>query len=123
MSKNPINGLVRFLMELVALLTFGKWGYSLSDTWLAILLAIFMAALFAGLWGVFAVKDDPSRSGKTVVPTPGPVRLALELILFGSATWMLFKLGLHTPAWILGSVTILHYAISYDRIIWLMKQK
>lgn len=123
MSKNPVNLALRFLMEFVALLTFGKWGYSLSGTWTAILLAIFMAAMFAGLWGVFAVRDDPSRSGKTVVPTSGPVRLVLELALFGAATWMLFNLGFNTPAWIYGAVVILHYALSWDRIAWLLKQK
>jgi len=123
MSKNPINGVVRFLMELGAIFTFGKWGYSLSNSWTAIVLAILMVVLCGTLWGVFAVKDDPSRSGKTVIPTSGPIRLALELILFGTATWMLFNLGFNTPAWIFGAVTLVHYAISYDRIGWLLKQK
>jgi len=123
MSKNPINGTLRFLMELGAIFTFGKWGYSLSESWKAVLLAILMVVLFGSLWGVFAVKDDPSRSGKTVVATPGLVRLLLELVLFVSATWMLFNLGYTTLALIFGGVTILHYAVSYDRIGWLLKQK
>ena len=123
MSKNPINGFVRLLIEIAAIVTFGKWGYSLAESWKAIPLTILMVVLFAVLWGVFAVKDDPSRSGKTVIPTPGPVRLLLELALFGSATWMLFKIGYSTPAWIFGGVTVLHYALSYDRIGWLLKQK
>ena len=123
MSKNPINSFVRFILEIIAILTFGKWGYALSDSWPAVLLAILLAALFAVFWGVFAVKGDPSRSGKTVVPTPGFIRLALELTLFGSATWMLFNLGYHTLAWIFGGVTFFHYILSYDRIVWLLKQK
>jgi hypothetical protein len=123
MSKNPVNGIVRFLLEFVAVLTFAKWGYNQADSWRAILLAIFMAVLFAALWGVFAVRNDPSRSGKTVVPTSGPVRLGIELALFGAATWMLFNLGHTIPAWIFGAVTLVHYAISYDRIFWLLKLK
>ncbi len=123
MSIHPINGAIRFLLELVVIITFGKWGYSLSDSRIAILLALLMIALFAVTWGVFAVKDDPSRSGKTVIPTPGPLRLLLELMLFGSAAWMLFNLGYNTPALIFGGITILHYSISYDRIRWLLKQR
>jgi len=123
MSKHPINSVVRFLLEFVGILSFAKWGYHQSETSMRILLAILLPLLFATLWGVFAVRNDPSRSGKTVVPTPGAVRLMLELILFGAATWMLFDLDHILPASIYGAVVILHYAFSWDRIAWLLKQK
>ena len=74
------------------------------------------------LWGTFAVPDDPSRSGAAPVPVPGVVRLALELVIFGVATWALFATGLSAMGWILGLVVIVHYVISYDRIIWLIAQ-
>ena len=123
MSRQPLNSAIRFLLELVGILSFAKWGYHQSETGLRILLAILMPLLFAVLWGVFAVRNDPSRSGKTVVPTPGAVRLLLELMLFGAATCMLFNLGHALPASIYGAVVILHYALSWDRISWLLKQK
>ena len=117
------NLTLRFLMEMASIFTFGIWGYSLSDNGNRIPLAILFPLLFALLWGIFAVKDDPSRSGKTVVRTPGALRLLLELALFGSASCMLFELGYTTAGWILGGLVILHYIISFDRIRWLLKQK
>ena len=102
---------------------FGVWGYRASDGLPGLILAILFPLVFAGLWGVFAVPKDPSRSGKTVVRTPGLVRLILELTLFGAATWMLLDLGFLKLGWIFLAVVTLHYSTSYDRIAWLLKQK
>jgi hypothetical protein len=123
MSNNRVNLFFRFLLEVCAIVTFGVWGYGLSDQWPRILLAGVFPLLFAGIWGVFAVPNDPSRSGKTVIPTPGTVRLALELLLFSAATWMLIGLGKHGLGWIFGGMVMLHYVISYDRIAWLLRQR
>ena len=123
MSKNPVNLAIRFTLEVVAIVTFGIWGYRASNGLPGLILAILLPLVFAGLWGVFAVPDDPSRSGKTVVRTPGPIRLLLELALFGAAVWMLFDLDFQKLAWIFGSLVGIHYLTSYDRIKWLMKQK
>ncbi|MCK5694837.1 MAG: YrdB family protein, partial [Bacteroidales bacterium] len=123
MSKHPLNSAVRLLLEIAALVSFGIWGYHQSDTSLRILLAILMPLGFAVVWGVFAVKDDPSRSGKTVVQTPGILRLLMELGLFGAAAWMMLDLGYSTLAIIFGVTVLVHYILSYDRIAWLLKQK
>jgi hypothetical protein len=123
MSKHPINLAVRFALEVGAILTFGIWGFSLSELWTRYLLVILLPLGFALLWGIFAVLNDPSRSGKTVVPTPGLIRLILELALFGSAVWMLFDLEHRTLGWIFGASVFVHYVISYDRIGWLLKRK
>ena len=122
-SKNPINLGFRFLLELAAIIVFGYWGHSLAGDGTGILLAILFPLLFAVLWGVFAVKGDPSRSGKTVVQTPGIIRLLLELGLFGAAAWMMLDLDYSTVALIFGSAVVIHYFISFDRISWLLKQK
>jgi hypothetical protein len=123
MSKHPVNLAIRFALEVVAIISFGIWGFRSSDEWYGYLLALLFPLLFAGLWGVFAVPNDPSRSGKTVVVTPGPIRLVLELVLFGAAAWMLFDLHFLRLGWIFSTVVIIHYASSYDRIVWLLKQK
>ena len=123
MSKHPINSAVRLLLELIAITSFGIWGYHQSETATGVLLAILLPLGFAVLWGVFAVRDDPNRSGKTVVQTPGIIRLPLELGLFGVAAWMLLDLDYSRIALIFGATTAIHYILSYDRIAWLLKQK
>jgi hypothetical protein len=123
MSKHPLNSAVRLLLEMTAIVSFGIWGYHQTETGMRILLAILLPLGFAALWGVFAVKDDPSRSGKTVVQTPGIIRLLLELGLFGAAAWMMLDLDYSLAALIFGAVALVHYAFSWDRVAWLLKQK
>jgi hypothetical protein len=123
MSRNPLNLALRFLLELAAIFVFGAWGYSLTEGGTRFLLAFLFPVFFATLWGVFAVRDDPSRSGKTVVSTPGAARLVLELALFAAAVWMLIGLGRSTLGFIFGGAVLLHYILSWERIIWLLKQK
>ena len=74
------------------------------------------------LWGTFAVPGDPSRSGKAPVPVPGILRLVLELALFGFAAWALYDSGSPMLALVLAVLTLIHYALSYDRIAWLVRQ-
>jgi hypothetical protein len=123
MSKHPLNSAVRLLLEMAAIASFGIWGYHQTETGIRILLAILMPLGFAVVWGVFAVRDDPSRSGKTVVQTPGIIRLLLELGLFGIAAWMFLDQGYSLSAIVFGAVALVHYAFSWDRIAWLIKRK
>ena len=122
-SMRPLNLALRFLLEVAALVCFGIWGFHQSDSSLKIFFAIFLPLGFAILWVVFAVRDDPSRSGKTIVQTPGVIRLILELALFGAATWMLVDLDYARIALVFGLVVVLHYLLSFDRMAWLLKQK
>jgi len=122
-SKHPLNLALRFLLEVIAMVGYGIWGFHQSDTGIRILLAISLPLGFAVFWGVFAVKGDPSRSGKTVIQTPGIVRLLLELGLFGAAAWMMLDLDHPLMALIFGVTVVVHYFLSFDRIAWLLKQK
>jgi len=78
--------------------------------------------LAAVVWGTFAVLDDPSRSGNAPVPVSGAIRLVLELVFFALATYALYSTGKEQYAWIFLGIVLIHYAISYDRIAWLLKQ-
>ena len=122
MSQNPLNLAVRFLLEIAALIAIGYWGWTAGQGALRYVLAIGAPLLAAALWGVFAVPGDRSRSGGAPVPVPGWIRLLLELGMFGFAVWGLYSTGTTTAAWILGSVVLVHYGLSYDRILWLLKQ-
>ena len=56
------------------------------------------------------------------VRSSGVVRFLIEIIFFGFATWGLFESGATTAGWIFGGLSLFHYIISYDRVIWLLKQ-
>ena len=123
MGSHPINLAVRFLLEMIALLAIGYWGWHQGQGFVAFLLAGGLPLLAAILWGVFAVPDDPSRSGKAPVPVPGLIRLFLELTFFTLAVWCWLATGLTVIGWVMASGVIGHYALSYDRILWLIHQK
>ncbi|MEX0988469.1 MAG: YrdB family protein [Bacteroidales bacterium] len=120
MGKHPLNLAFRFLLEITALVSLGTWGYDLFDHAPGIIAAVIFPLLFALIWGVFAVKGDPSRSGKTVVNTPGPVRLVLEIILFGVAVFALYKAEFTALAIIFAVALVVHYLLSWDRVKWLV---
>ena len=114
--------MVRFLLEITALVAAGMWGWKQSDSWLRFLLALGIPILLAAIWGIFAVPDDPSRSGQAPVAVAGIIRLAIELAFFGIATWSFADLSYQRTAWIFGLVVATHYILSYDRIGWLLNQ-
>jgi len=123
MGSNPVNLGVRFLLEISALVAMGFWGWSLVDGWWSVVPGLGIPLLAAGAWGTFAVPNDPSRSGRAPVPTPGWARLALEVAFFAFASWALFDLGSEILGWVLAVATIAHYAASYDRVAWLLARR
>jgi len=93
MSSNPINLAIRFILEISVLFIAAYWRWHQTAGFTQYFLAVGLPLLFASLWGIFTVKGDPSRSGKTIVQTPGLIRLFLELALFGFTCWALFDSG------------------------------
>jgi hypothetical protein len=122
MSQNPINLAVRFLLEIAALIAIGFWGWTQHTGILRYILVFVLPLLAASLWGIFRVPEDASANRKAPVPIAGWLRLLLELAIFGFATWGLFDAGARFSAWIFGGAVIIHTLVSYDRIIWLMRQ-
>lgn len=120
--KNSLNIGLRFVLEMTALFAAAFWGWKQHEGWLGILLAILLPVLIAIIWGVFAVPNDPSRSGKTVVVTPGWIRLIIEVTIFGFAVWAFYSLKHFAVAYIFLSLIIAHYLFSLGRISWLLKK-
>lgn len=123
MGSHPLNLSLRFLLEIAALVAIGYWGFSQHTGIWRFLLGIGLPVIAAAAWATFAVPDDPSRSGRAPVPIPGVLRLVLELALFGFAVWALYDAGSSMLALVMASITIVHYALSYDRIAWLLRQQ
>ena len=121
MGSNPVNLILRFLLELSALGAMGLWGWRLSDNWLRFVFVLIIPLIAASIWGIFAVAEDPSRSGSAPIPVPGYLRLGIELAFFAFATWVLHDTGYIKISWAFGIIVAAHYIISYDRIIWLFR--
>lgn len=121
MGSHPINLILRFLLEVVALITTGIWGWFQAEGGYRYVLTLGIPLLLSVVWGTFAVPADPSRSGKAPIPIKGILRLSLEFAFFGFATWAFFELHMSALGLVFGGVVILHYLVSYDRIKWLLK--
>jgi hypothetical protein len=120
MGSHPANLAFRFLLELAALIAFGVWGWSLAAGAMRFVLAAAAPVVVAGLWGLFNVHGDPSRSGAAPVPVRGMVRLAGKLAFFALAA-SAFAVAGHAGLGIALAIAVaIHYAISYDRIAWLI---
>ena len=115
------NLVLRLILEMSMLAAFAatpNFAISGSSRWILTAIAL-LAAI--SLWGVFATPDDPSRSGRTVVPTPGPARLLLEFGLFGGGVGLLLWADLWQFAVALAIGVIVHYVAWPERIRWMMK--
>lgn len=122
MGQHPVNLTVRFILELVGLYALGYWGWMQHEGLTRYVLAIGLPLIFAVLWAVFRVANEPN-SGEPVVAVPGFVRLVLELAFFAFAIWCLYDAGLTQFAWIFGGMVVAHYGVSYDRVGWLLRQR
>lgn len=118
MGNHPLNLTVRFLLELMIFFALGYWAWHTQTGWLQYFLVIALPLVAAAVWGIFRV---PADHGKGLVATPGIIRLVMEVVLFAAAWWCLRDAG--KPQWALWFliISIVHYAISYDRIILLLK--
>jgi hypothetical protein len=78
---------VLFLLELGALISFGYWGFQLGHGGIAkIALGIGMPLIVAVFWGTFVAP-------KAAIPVSIPVRIMLQLLVFGSAAAALYASG------------------------------
>ena len=123
MSSHPLNLIMRFLLEVAVLVSSSIWAWNQFVDWKGWVLAVLVPLLLATAWGVFAVPGDPSRSGSAPIPIHGMLRLLLELLFFGFAIWALYDLGYRNTGLLLGMISFLHYVVSYDRVIWLVRLK
>ena len=107
----------RFLLELAALGAVGYWGWAThagTAQWWWTLGAPLAVAV---VWGTFRVENDP---GPAPVAVPGPVRFVVELALFAAAALALLLAGRPIAGGALGALVLVHYALDFHRVRWLL---
>ena len=118
---HPANLAFRALLEIVALVAMAIGVYAVTpggiSSWLAAV-ALPLVAMVA--WSTFNVPGDRSRSGKAPVPVPGIVRLLIEFDVFAVAILLLWFTW-PEAAVVLGILVVVHYALSWDRVMWLVR--
>jgi hypothetical protein len=115
---------VRFGLEVASLVGLGRGGWALgAGTGWAWVGAAALPLVATGLWVTFAVKGDPSRSGRAPIPVPGWARLGLELGVFAGGAAGLAVSGLR---YVLGAFALgllVHHAGTTPRLAWLLRQR
>lgn len=98
---------------------FAYWAWNTFDGVAKYMLSIALPLLGTLLWAIFKVEGD---GAKPIVTVNGITRLAIECLLFVAAFFMLRSLQLHQLSIVFATATVVHYAVSYDRIKWLLKR-
>lgn len=122
---HPLNLLLRFLLEIAALVAFSAWGWSagahgMEAEWLGYTFAVVFPLLGAAVWGTFNVRGDPSRSGSAPVEVSGLGRLVIEIVFFTVAVLCTLSLIGWWLAGIFAGLLLAHYILAFQRITWLL---
>jgi hypothetical protein len=118
----PWNLALRFVLEVGALTGLGVAAWNQTGgavRWIAVVVAPLIAA---AVWGTFNVIDDPSRSGEAPVEVSGRVRLAVELLVLAGGGVAFGVGGYPAVGAALAVLTVVHYAVSRPRLIWLLSR-
>lgn len=120
MSNHPINLVLRFILEMAALCIIATWAWVFHTgiyQWLAVIL---YPAVAAAAWAIFRVEGEP---GKVLVPVSGITRLLIEIFFFSTAARMLYQLDAGRLYSFFLMLVMIHYAVSYDRILRLIRNR
>ncbi|OOB90443.1 4-amino-4-deoxy-L-arabinose transferase [Rathayibacter sp. VKM Ac-2630] len=104
------NAVVRFVLELFALITFGLWGFSSFDVPLNVVVGIGAPVLAALVWALFL-------SPRAVLAIDVYGRSLIELLVFGAAALAWLDLGQPVVAIAFGVVAIVSGVIAGRRSI------
>jgi hypothetical protein len=100
------NDGLRFLLELAALASLGYWGFAEHEGVVQWLLGLSAPLVAAVVWGRFVAP-------KASHPTVDPLRLVLEILVFGSGVAALFLAGSTTVAVVSGVLVVAHLALTF----------
>jgi Protein of unknown function (DUF2568) len=100
------NYALRFLLEMAALAALAYWGFHELDGVAQWLVGLGAPLLVAVVWGTF-------MSPKASRPTVDPVRVLIELAVFGAGVAALFAADATAPAVVFAVLAVLHLAVTF----------
>jgi hypothetical protein len=100
------NDGLRFLLELSGLAALAFWGFRVADGVLQWVLGLGAPLAFAVVWALFMAPRAASR-------TEDPVRLVLEVLLFGAACVALATADRPRLAVVLAAAVAVHLALTF----------
>ncbi len=109
-----------FLLEMGMWASFGWIGWNAGNGVNRFLSALVLTAAAILIWAIFRPSGMSSAGKPSVFPTPGPVRLVLEVGLFLLAGYGLWVTGYRWIAETLWTFAALIYILSFSRIRWLL---
>jgi hypothetical protein len=101
-----INLVVRFALEIAALVAIAYWGSQTGSEAVPWVLALTAPAVVAVVWGTFL-------SPKRRIDLPKPVRFLLELAVVAAAALALFATGHDVLAIVLAAVALVSGLLNY----------
>lgn len=116
MSQHPLTLGLRFLLEMAALVAMAYWGWTQHGGLVRFVWMIGLPLGAAIVWGTFI-------SPKAPLTLPGMIQLALELIVFGTGVWAFWSAGQTRVALVFAALVVIHYALAYDRVVWLLRNR
>ncbi|MGZ8695585.1 MAG: YrdB family protein [Gaiellaceae bacterium] len=101
------NLVLRFALELAALVALAAWGFHTGDSWASdIALGIGAPLAAAGVWGAFV-----APKARFVVPLG--VRVVFELLVFGAAVLALWAADWFAAAFVLAAAVVVSELLLY----------
>lgn len=116
-----ITDVFMFVLELAMWSSFAWIGWTLGDGITRWLFAIGLAVGVMLIWALFRPPGMAATGKSGIVPTPGPIRLVIEITLFLLAGAGLWWTGYRWAAETLWTFAALIYILSYSRIRWLLE--
>jgi len=121
LTHHPANRLLRYVLEIVGLVSIGQWGWNYSSSWQKYAVAIGIPFILAIAWITLTTPEDPGRNSKSIIAVPGMIRLGYELILVILVILVLLSHHQILLAGFYLFATLLHVFWSFDRIVWLSR--
>jgi hypothetical protein len=116
MSGYRLDRALCVVLEGIAILTYGYWGWTVHDGWARLAWAAGAMIVVATVWDVFRVPGDGVRPR---VPVPGGVRLIIEAAFF---TGVASSLAVGRPEFGIAYALLvaIHFTVTHERLAWLL---